>query len=202
MKNTLAILAMMTALAAAGADSRVVYNKATPEVNQRAINILNARFDATNDFAVAGDLFANMLLCPAGLWEQIMNHSAVTGITQGVMQARVPLVKDGKVVRMVPRAGKLFQSRAEIAMFWDAFRSNVAVTGQATIRKLNEQECDVVWTMIPFPINEPAFVIEWPDHKILVFMTSDCKIAYMDELQRYIDGTFWREKTGHKDKKE
>ena len=167
-------------------DPRVVYKKASPEENAKAQKLLLDLFDPNKDFSVTGVLFDKLLLCPAGLWEQLKAHPAVSNLSQGVLKARVPRVQDGSVMEMIERPGKLLQSKAEIEAFWKAFSNNIKVTGTPKVRKLNELEIDVLWTMIPFPIEEPCFIVEWKQHQILVWL-KDGKIFWIDELNSYMD---------------
>lgn len=177
-----------------GSDPRVVYKEASEELNRQAIQALREKFSPSESWSEASSLFAEILICPAGLWDQIRSDDIFDEMNMGVMKSRVPLVKKSKVTAMIPREGKMFQSHAEIANFWTGFQNKIRVTGSLQIRKLTELERDVLWTMIAWSISEPIFICEWDNHQILVDMDSDLKICYIDELQDYIDGDYFEKK--------
>lgn len=191
MKKVITTFLLALAVAALAKDPRVVYKKATEAENEKAEALLREHFDPTKGFSVAAELFDKHLICPAGLWEQIKSDPAVMGLKAGILKGRVPRVQKDEVVDMVPRDGKLFQSLKEVEAFWKAFGNTIKVTGTPTLRKLNELEIDVLWTMVPFPIEEPCFIMEWKEHQILIYL-NDNKVFWIDELKCYIDGSFWK----------
>lgn len=58
------------------------------------------------------------------------------------------------------------------------------------IRKLNEKELNVYWSMIPFDIEEPVYVLEAGSKRFLLDLKKDEKTAgyyafWIDELSSY-----------------
>lgn len=170
----------------------IVYNEATDEVNASAISLLKERFYPGNDWNEAKHIFGKGLICPAGLWTQIKNDPIFRYLDTVALNLHVPEVRKKRVVQMIPAEGTWFRSEWAIEKFWIGFSNQIKVTGELKIRKLNKLEKEVLWAMIARPIEEPIFICEWKEHQILVFMSRDYKIVYIDELQDYIDGDFLR----------
>ncbi len=170
----------------------VVYKEATAEVNEKAKALLLKTFSPEGDDENILSLFENNLICGPGLWQKIKSDDAVSRIEKGIAIFRVPvLAPDGSVNRIDNLQGKHFQSPDDILAFWKTFKERTDLT-DLKIRKLNEKEIEIFWAMIPFDIQEPLFILESENHKVLVAFTDpeDLKIMWIDDYQElWIDKT-------------
>jgi len=178
--------------AAVEPDPRIRYKEASPELNTRAIQLLETKLNPANDFDIASQVFGEAIICPAGLLEQIRNEDGYESLSVGedyaVIHGRIPVLHNGQVVKMISLEGRFFSSEKARRWFWQAFRSKLNLHGKPTVRKLNQLEKNILWAMIAWGIDEPVFICDWDNHKILVDMSEDLKIVYIDELQPYING--------------
>lgn len=153
----------------------VRYKEATAAVNEQAKQLLLAKFSAKATDKDVLSLFTSKPVCGPGLWKQIKNDKEMVKLTKG----NVSLHVDAEVLE-----GKLFQSPEEILLFWNALLP-VVDTSNFKVRKLSEEEIGIYWAMISFDIEEPLYILESPQHKILVNLVSDqgLRIMWIDDLQ-------------------
>jgi hypothetical protein len=74
--------------------------------------------------------------------------------------------------------GNVFHSPDEVLAFWKAFSLRTDFT-DLKIRKLNPEELKISWIMIPFDIDEPLFILDSRNHKILTAFTSPSDLKVM-----------------------
>ena len=162
------------------------YKKAPDEVNNQAKKILERLFSGKISDKEAISCFENkLLICGPGLWRDIKKDNAVSKLTKGKVDFRVPcLNSDGSIKEVKTYEGKIFQSPDEVLVFWKAFVARTEFAG-LKIRKLNPTELKLYWAMIPYDITEPIFILDSKKHKILVAFVSpkDLKIAWIDDYQ-------------------
>jgi hypothetical protein len=162
------------------------YRKTTDEGNRLAKARLTKFFHAKAKKKNILSLFENkVLICGPALWLEIKDDKSMSKIEKGNVTFQMPVINDKEeIVRMEKASGKLFQSPDEVWSFWAAFvkRTDFA---DLEIRKLNPLELRIYWSMIPYDITEPLFVLESKKHKILTVFTStnDLKIAWIDDYQ-------------------
>ena len=162
----------------------VNYTYATDELNAKAKEKIRIAFSHTAENQRLQTIFGDRLICGPYLWDQIKSDKTVAEIKQGHVIFQVPVLEQGKVVRMDRAEGKLFQSEDEIAAFSNAF-SNVYHYDEArSIRKLTAQELNLHWSMISWDISEPIFVVESESHKILLSIVADeLTVLWIDDYQ-------------------
>jgi hypothetical protein len=159
--------------------SRVVYKKGPVEENREAIKKLMKVFLAADVKELPDDLLPLQMICGAGLWQNIKDDDEMKKVVGGRAELHV-LTDKG----MQPAEGKLFQNKEDLAAFWRAFRRKYSFDPQATIRRPTANELDIYWSMIPYDITEPIFVIERKEARILAHFTeTELKIAWIDDLQ-------------------
>ena len=162
------------------------YNKASHEVNDKAKKLLKNLFvKNASDEVVFATIFENSLICGPGLWQDIKNNKVMANINDSKVVLDIPIFNDdGTLKRTYKLDGKIFRSPAEILSFWNVF-SKMIDFSNLKIRKLNQEELKIYWTMISWDITEPIFILESENHKILaVFLAPDnLKIAWIDDYQ-------------------
>jgi|GEM_PF-824097 len=153
----------------------VKYKEATAAVNEQAKQLLLKKFSAKSTDKDVLSIFTTKLICGPGLWSEIKDDKEMAKLTKGNVNIHV----DAQTLD-----GKLFQSPEEVMLFWKAF-VKVVDTGSFKVRKLSEEEIKIFWAMISFDIEEPLYILESPQHKILVDFVSDggLKIMWIDDFQ-------------------
>jgi hypothetical protein len=164
----------------------IKYKKTSDEANQLAKAKLTKLFNAEAKREDILSLFENkVLICGPALWLDIKDDKSMSSIKKGNVEFHMPVVNDKQEIsRMVKAHGKLFQSPDEVCSFWKAFVSRTNFSN-LTIRKLNPLELKIYWSMIPYDITEPLFILESEKHKILTVFTSsnNPQIAWIDDYQ-------------------
>ena len=61
-------------------------------------------------------------------------------------------------------------------------RSKLAKSESVVIRTLNEEEILFFWVCIEYDMEDPLFIIESKEHKILVQLSDDYKVSYLDDF--------------------
>jgi hypothetical protein len=157
----------------------VVYKTATAEANRAAIEKLMAAFLSPDGAVASEDLCGQTLICGPGLWASFKDDTELQKIETGVTSFRVPT---GDQVQVL--AGKLLQTEAEVATFWQAFARRFRPEPGAIIRRPTAEEISLYWAMIPYDITEPIFVIESPRYVLLVALAGDdAKILWVDDYK-------------------
>jgi hypothetical protein len=88
------------------------------------------------------------------------------------------------VVNVETLHGQAFQTTGEVARFWHAFERYYNFDSPRTVRKLNARELEVYWAMIPYDIEEPIFIVESAQHKILLnFVEPDLQVLWIDDYR-------------------
>ena len=153
----------------------VKYKGAPPELNEAAKKLLMAKFSpkATDEEVLA--MFQQKVICGTGLWAELKGDESLSKIEKGEWVLHV----DTETLE-----GKLFQSNGDILLFWKAFTKKVPM-GDFKIRRLNENELTVFWSIISFDIEEPVYILEAGKQKILVYFGGEDKtpqIFWIDDL--------------------
>ena len=163
----------------------VRYEKTTDEINKAAKSLALARFSGNTKDEDILSLFETMVICGPGLWQDIKTNSVMAKLDKGKAEFHVPVfARDGTVERMDKLEGNLFQSADEILLFWKTFAQRTDLS-ELTARKLNPNEIEIFWAMIPFDITEPLFILESKKNKVLIVFTSPekLKIMWIDDYQ-------------------
>lgn len=73
-------------------------------------------------------------------------------------------------------------------------RNLVYAGGEVTVRKLNDQELDWYWSCISWDIEEPVFVLENAEHRVLIDFAEDGTIFYVELLDNLEWTPVWSER--------
>ncbi len=162
------------------------YKTASDGVNEKAKQVIYKLFSAkATDQVVLSSLHSKFLICGPGLWVNIENDKNLSQVDTGNVNFEIPVLNsDGQVTRVDKLQGKVFQSPDEVLLFWKAFSHGTRVS-EFKIRKLNTEELQIYWAMIPFDITEPIFILESKEHKILTAFGSsgDLKVMWIDDYK-------------------
>jgi hypothetical protein len=153
----------------------VVYKTVSDAENQKAKDKLQQILSCTSQSGECQSLLPSLGICGPYLWAKIKDHDRVSKINAGNMTTKSPqLDNQGKVTKVIEMEGKLFQSSDEVQSFWKATADRLQFNSTNTIRKLNDEEKQIYWSMIPFKqISEPIFMVEGSGYKLLVNMVEN-----------------------------
>jgi hypothetical protein len=158
----------------------IVYKPATPDINARGEAFIQ---EVLNSVEIAQERAKKSpLICGPFLWVQIRYHPDVAVIEKGQTFMMIPTANG-----MQRLEGKMFQSEDEVQRFWRALYSTIKIF-EFNVRKLNEREKEIYWSMISWDIEEPVFIIEGSGYKLLIdFVVEDdggLKIFWVDEISQ------------------
>ncbi|MCF6311580.1 MAG: hypothetical protein L3J39_03930 [Verrucomicrobiales bacterium] len=184
------VVCMLTFVAHAEEESVIPkgirYKKAPAEVNKKAEQVIKRAFSLkATDQNILSLFESKTLICGPSLWHELKKDKVLSKLDKGKVVIQTPVLdNNGNISRMEKREGKLFQSPDEVLAFWKALSLRTDFT-ELKIRKLNPKELRIFWTMIPFDITEPLFILESKKHKILTVFTSPdkLKIMWIDDYQ-------------------
>ncbi len=165
--------------------SRVVYKEAIATVNTKATEKILAAFSTNHTDADGIALLQDrVLICGPYLWEALRDSPELTNLICTVTAIHVPQYRDGEVASVDTLEAQAFQTTGEVARFWQAFERHYDFSSTQTIRRLNALELDVYWSMIPYDIEEPIFVVESPQSRIMLdFVEPETRVIWIDDYQ-------------------
>jgi hypothetical protein len=160
------------------------YKRASAELNNKAREKLTKVFSADATDKDVLSLFEDSLICGPCLCREIKKDPDLA--KRGAPTTfEVPVLgSDGKVKRTDKLEGRLLQSSETLLAFWK-YLSRKTDFSKLVIRKLNPAELKFLWAMYPFDLQEPLFILESKERKILVLFTSpeDLRILWIDDYQ-------------------
>ncbi len=163
----------------------VVYYRASKETNDRALERVKQLFTSTPSDRDLAEGLGKVLMCGPGLWQPLAERPEFQRIPSIPAQIVVPQFKDGKVVGQSIHAGRVFQTAEPVRAFWKALGERYDLTPVA-IRKLNRQDMQLYWAMIPYDIEEPVFIVTTRDNDFLIdFTGDDLHVFAVDDFRRY-----------------
>ena len=153
----------------------IVYKQADPAANARAVQQIERILDP--NYSGTDSLFGEAIACGPFFWKTLVDNNIMNDSVGIPMIVVVPV--GGQQLQM---AGRIIKPNSEIARFESYLRDILKNDGGFRIRKLNSRELEVYWAMIPYDIEEPIFILESSNHKIIVDFASD-KILHVDDYQ-------------------
>lgn len=162
------------------------YKKTSEIINIQAIKKLTNVFSGTADKEIVLSLFGdNSLICGPALWKNIKSDKSMGELKNGSVKFKIPIFDNNrKITRWQAEEGKYFQTKDEIWSFWKVFIKQYD-SSNLKVRKLNQLELKIYWTMISYDITEPIFIIETKNNKILTHFISPDKlnVMWIDDYQ-------------------
>jgi len=171
----------------------VRYTKTSDEINERARKLISAAFTAKASEKDVFGLFSDkLLICGPGLWSEIRDENAFANIKTGAVNIQFP-IGSGAARHVEMLEGKLFQNRKDVLAFWHVFAKKTDFEA-IQIRKMTAAELSVYWAMISFDINEPIFMVECKQRRVVLQFTSpeNLTITWIDDLASFLP----KDKTG------
>lgn len=169
MNRTICLLAvvLVTTYSASVVGSEIVYKSAPVETNELAMQSAERLFRST-DTVQLEDL-AGRIICGPGLWRMIKD---VPNISELDPVGATSVVDDGGG-GFQKFEGALFQTEEQRTELIDIVR-HILTDSEFQIRKPNEHELRVYWSLIPYDIEEPIYILDNGARRLLVdFVVTD-----------------------------
>jgi hypothetical protein len=173
---------LLVQLAWATAAHAQLYKEASPELNKRAEQRLRSLFVARSEQSTRALFGSSLLVCGPFLWRGLREAKQLQGVdaTPSVFVSPKPTA-NGQLAFAEHGNGSTFTSRKSIDAFRRAFLARYPADSQATIRKLRLAEIRLFLATIPFPAEEPLFVIESRKHRFIVNLDKHLHILWIDD---------------------
>lgn len=154
----------------------IVYKRAEPSTNSKAVNLLKTVFDP--NYSGTQHAVGKVVFCGPFIWKKITDDQAVDSSTGIPLIMVVPTTRGNLQLR-----GRGIRLESDVWKIEAYIRTVLAKDGTFVIRKLNNKELRLYWAMIPYDIEEPIFILDSKNHKILVDFV-DGKIMHVDDYQK------------------
>ena len=158
---------LVSAYSASVIGSEVVYKSAPAETNELAMRTAERLFRSA-DTVELEDL-AGRIICGPGLWRMIKDVPIIAELNP--VGATSVVDADGGGFQEFE--GALFQTEKQRTVLIDIVR-HILKNSEFQIRKLNEHELRVYWSLIPYDIEEPIYILDNGERRLLVdFVVND-----------------------------
>ena len=162
------------------------YKRAPEEINQRAKLKLERALSIKAADIKADDLFAEAVVCGPLLWETLKDQ------TGKELQESLPLSFIMSIPRPTTKEGRSFLKPEQKQSFWNYFMDKVKGNNSVSVRRASKPEVDYYWSTISFNIEEPLYVVDMGERKVLfnfLVKNGEPKIFWMDIVGDLAGGT-------------
>jgi hypothetical protein len=153
------------------------YRRAPDEINQKAKLKLERALSIKAADINVDDLFSGAVVCGPILWE------ALKGQAGKELQESLALDFVTTIPGQATKEGRSFSKLEQKQSFWNAFIEKIKGNNSAVIRRASKVEVDYYWSTISFDIEEPLYVVDLGNRKVLfnfAVKNSEPKIFWMD----------------------
>jgi len=153
------------------------YKRASDEINQKAKAKLEHALSVKGADTKADDLLAKGVVCGPLLWEALKDQAGKD------LQESMPLNFIMSMPRPATKEGRSFLKAESKQLFWNYFIEKVKGSSSASVRRASKPEVDYYWSTISFNIEEPLFIVDIGERKVLFNFLVDNgepKIFWMD----------------------
>ncbi|HKC67855.1 MAG TPA: hypothetical protein VKG26_06460 [Bacteroidia bacterium] len=156
----------------------VRYKPTTDKVNQKAEQLLRKELGPKPSYK----LFNIMLCIGPALWDIYKEDTALSNIEGGNLQLQEPVYdKNHKQIDTIIKIGKFIQAKPDFKKVWDRLRKEC--DGQELIfRKFKRDELTYFWSVIPYDIEEPVFIVETKLHTYIIDIDNN-KLVWLDAIR-------------------
>lgn len=153
----------------------IVYKPADDATNARFRKRLETVF--APDYSGNDLIFDETVVCGPFLWKDLLKAQVMDPDTGFPVIMVVPQGKEA-----IELKARGIKPRAAIDTLETYIRTLLAEDGGFTVRKLNPNEMSIYWSMIPYDIEEPVFILDSRNHTMLVDFAG-YSILHVDDYQ-------------------
>jgi hypothetical protein len=155
----------------------VKYAYASDKVNEKAKALITKEITKPSY-----KLYKKLLFVGPNLWNRYKSIPELQEIVGNAL-FKVPTYDEkGKLIKMDTLQGKLIQDEKEFRLLWNQVVKDLAGK-EFVLRKLTHDELQYYWINIPFDIEEPIYIVEANNIKLLVDVSKDDKLEWLDEVK-------------------
>ncbi|MFT3980442.1 MAG: hypothetical protein QM687_11780 [Ferruginibacter sp.] len=155
----------------------IVYKNAPNAVNTNAKQLISKELSANGDFS----LFDSVVIIGPALWDRYSRIDNIAGIKQGNISLKVTSYDPASkktITELV--AAKLIQTKNDYVKVIKQLQNDFGKS-EVKFRKLTPLDLQYYWAVIFFDIEEPVFIVEGSNRKILIDIDNN-KIKWIDEV--------------------
>jgi hypothetical protein len=95
----------------------------------------------------------------------------------------VPLGETADVANSQSLEGRTYFNKAAAHTFLGFLRAGLPLAQKPTVRRPTQLEIAVLWSMIPFDLKDPLFVVEIGGHNLIVVLSPEERtVLWIDDL--------------------
>lgn len=160
----------------------IVYIPALKSVNDEARVKLALFFRSPFDAKKMGGLFGDAVICGPFLWSRVKGKPAMRLVEGETIGFTLPqgLGEGYPVSSLVD--GMIISGRGGIEIFLGVLFDALVMKKMSTIRKLSASEIKMYWTIVPYIIREPVFIVENGGARLLVDFTQDLEVGFIEDM--------------------
>lgn len=181
--GTVVTLPLLSALADTPVDvpAGVNYKAADPALNDKVkadlLAALAGGADSTEKF------FGKACICAPGYWKTLKGRSDVKFTATIPSKFNIPL-KD----HTLTLSGVAVKESSDFKLLATQFAKDAGTA--PTIRKIAKNELSMLWSIVPFDLQEPVFIVETKDSRFVLLLSLDnetkqYQISWLDDLNGY-----------------
>jgi hypothetical protein len=162
------------------------YKRAPDEINRKAKSKLEHALSVKAADTMADDIFAKAVVCGPLLWELLKDQAGRE------LKESVPINFIMRIPRPVTKEGRNFIKSEQKQSFWNYFMEQVKGSSSVAVRRASKPEIDYYWSTISFDIEEPLYVVDIGERKVIFnFMVDngEPRIFWMDVVGNPAGGT-------------
>lgn len=137
------------------------YKRATEEINQRAKSKLERALSAKASDTNTETLFAEGVVCGPLLWEVLRDQAGKE--LQDALQTNFIMT----MPKQMTKEGRTFLKPEQKRSFWNIFMERIKDNNSVVVRRATKPEIDYYWSTISFNIEEPLYVVDIGNRKVL-----------------------------------
>lgn len=126
-----------------------------------------------------GQLYDEVATCGPALWKYLETNRLSGGIITTSVDIQVPIEEKTKI-KILTLHAKLIDDRASFNKFYNEIIRALGNKGKLNIRTLRKNEILYFWTIIPFDIEEPIFIVENQNMKFIFDLDKKNKISWIE----------------------
>ena len=128
-------------------------------------------------------LFDKTLYIGPVLWNRLKKDSTINKIEGGNLELLTPFYDDkGSLVEQKIIQGKLIQNKDDFKIVWDYIIKELSES-PILYRKLTQKELSYYWSVIFYDIEEPIYIVENRNIKLLIDQGNSLKLLWLDEVK-------------------
>lgn len=155
----------------------VVYHRASQELLDATRAALENAFSNHRVSSEAGSPFSETVTCGPFLWKQLSTLPTVDEVDTVPVRFIIPK-SDGTIQQF---DGRLFRGSA-VDLINSLIREQCANSDPPTVTLPNRYDLSIYWTLIPYEIEEPVFVLQCGATRWFLDFDEQQKIVWIDDF--------------------